>query len=104
MALPLCHLTYAEARRNLRLVANLAGTVGSSVIGKHKVVISDISRAGCRVEKAMNIQVGSTVVVTIQGLNPVGAQVRWVTASEIGLHFNRTLHPLIIAEILKSKI
>jgi hypothetical protein len=53
--------------------------------------VSDISQGGVRVESTAQFAVGTHVVVTILGLDPQPATVRWSDSGIYGLTFNRVV-------------
>lgn len=88
-----------DARRELRIPIALEGTMGSSLTGKRKVELQDISCLGCRVSTVLNLAADSYVVITIPSLSPIGAQVRWKTNEAVGLRFNTALHPMVVRRV-----
>ena len=61
---------------------------GSTVM-KAKAI--NISQGGLRVESWSDLTIGSNVVVSLHGLTPEAAQVKWRDGDHYGLVFNRTL-------------
>ena len=91
--------TPRDARRELRIPVSLEGVMGSTLVGRRKVELLDLSCYGCRVSTVLNLAIGSTVVITIEGLAPLGAQVRWLRQGDMGLRFNAALHPSVVTRI-----
>lgn len=91
--------TPRDARRELRIPVSLEGVMGSTLVGRRKVVLLDLSCYGCRVSTVLNLVIGSTVVITIADLAPLGAQVRWLRQGNMGLRFNTALHPTVVTRI-----
>ena len=61
---------------------------GASV---HRARAVNISQGGLKIECAADIAVGSNVVVSVNGLAPAPATVRWHDDASYGLTFNRAL-------------
>jgi len=95
--------TPPDARRELRISAELEGVLGSTHIGKRRVDLVDLSCSGCRVSTVLQLLEGSNLFVTIPGLAPLGAQVRWCADHQAGLRFHSALHPMVIRQILSSR-
>lgn len=62
----------------------------------------DISQGGVRVDCTEKLTVGGNVVVTIAGLDPEPAVVRWHRDGRYGLGFNRVMPLAILADWLRS--
>jgi hypothetical protein len=91
-----------DARKELRIPIALEGVVGSTRAGKRKIELLDISRMGCRVSTVLDLAIDHYVVVTIPGLAPLGAQVRWTTVLGTGLQFNTPLSSMVVDRIRAS--
>ncbi|MBC9033392.1 hypothetical protein IAG41_13430 [Sphingomonas sp. JC676] len=89
-----------DARKELRIPIALEGVMGSTLTGKRRVELQDISCMGCRVTTVLELAVDSYVVITIPGLAPMGAKVRWQTIHGAGLRFNSALHPMVVSRVL----
>jgi hypothetical protein len=88
-----------DARQELRVPVSLEGMMGNSQLGRRKVELLDLSCLGCRVGSVLNLAIGSHVVITLPDLAPLGAQVRWVRQGNIGLRFDRALHPMVASRV-----
>lgn len=63
----------------------------------HRSYACDISQGGVRITTELDLGIGSDVVVTLPGLPPVAAVVRWSDAGSYGLTFNTVLPlPLLV--------
>lgn len=93
----------AEARSELRLGVEIEVLLSGSKVGRQKVELRDISVSGCRIACVSNYPVGTTVIVTIPGLSPIGAQVRWSDIAFCGLKFNSPIHPLVADRIMARR-
>lgn len=64
----------------------------------HRVSALDVSQGGIKVATDRQLGMGSDVVVTLPGLAPVAAVVRWSDSGCYGLTFNKVLPlPLLVA-------
>ncbi len=73
---------------------------GASV---YRLRAGDISQGGIKVHCERPISPGSGVVVTMAGLEPLPAVVRWCESGQIGLTFNRSLPLHLLVEWLKQQ-
>ena len=89
-----------DARSGLRLEVEIEVTLSGSSVGRQKVELRDISVSGCRIACVSNYPVGTTVIVNLPGLSPIGAQVRWSDLAFCGLRFNAPMHPLVVDRIM----
>ena len=78
-------------RRALRRLVDCQARLSGSAMDAVTVTVTNISRAGCRIETLRRFPVGSALLITLPGLAPLGAQVRWSDGDRSGLRFN---HPL----------
>lgn len=92
--------THSDLRREMRAQVCIESVLGSSMLGKRKVELLDISNLGCRVSCSLDVPPGTYIVLTIPGLAPIGAQVRWSRQGGLGLRFGTPLHPLILERIV----
>jgi len=88
-----------DARNGLRLSVELEATLSGSRVGRQSVELWDISLSGCRIACVSNYPVETPVIITIPGLSPIGAQVRWSDLAFCGLRFNAPLHPFTVERI-----
>ena len=64
----------------------------------HRVKAADISQGGVKIACSAPMAIGAEVIVTITGLAPIPAVVRWRDADFYGITFNRALGlPLLVA-------
>ena len=92
--------TAPDARSALRLAVEIEVKLSGSSVGRQTAELRDISVTGCRVACVSNYPVGATVIVTIPGLAPIGAQVRWSDVAFCGLRFNAPIHPLVADRVV----
>lgn len=88
-----------DARRELRLAISVEGLIGSTRIGRQKVELIDLSCRGCRIGTVARLVVGNNLVVTLPGVAPLGAEIRWQDIGSAGLRFAVPLHPLIVERL-----
>ena len=61
--------------------------------GKIEVVVTDISREGCRLETDGSLEVGEKVEIKVDRYGSFAAQVQWIAGRQAGVRF---LDPLIL--------
>lgn len=61
----------------------------------YRVHIYDISPEGCRAEFVERPDVNEQLWIKFDGLDSLGADVRWVVGSKAGLKFQRSFHPAV---------
>lgn len=57
----------------------------------HRMRVRDVSQGGVKLEGAPTLGAGTELVVSLHGLNPQAAAVRWSGAGYLGVTFNRLL-------------
>jgi PilZ domain len=68
-----------------------------------RVVISDISEGGCRIDSlGLVMQTGDLVVVRPDGIEGLGGVVRWVKGHSAGIQFDRPLYPAVVDHLHKT--
>lgn len=55
----------------------------------------DISPGGCKVELVEAVDPSERVIVRLPAIEPLGAEVAWVSGNKAGLRFERALHPAV---------
>jgi hypothetical protein len=64
----------------------------------HRMRVCDISQGGVKVQCETPLPVGSDVVVTLAGIEPLHGVVRWTANDQMGINFNGTLAlPVLVA-------
>lgn len=61
----------------------------------YRVHIYDLSPEGCRAEFVERPEVGEQLWIKFDGLEPMGAEVRWIYGPKAGLKFMRSFHPAV---------
>ena len=69
----------------------------------HRSKAVNISQGGVRIECASDLTVGGDVVVTLAGLAPAPAVVRWKDGGTYGLTFNRVLALPVLVQWLQGQ-
>lgn len=89
-----------EPRSAFRLSAEIDAAPGGSLVDCQVVEVKDLSSLGCRTSCVSSYPVGISVIISIPGLAPVGAQVRWTDGAFCGLRFDAPLHPLVVQRVV----
>ena len=55
--------------------------------GEHTVLVTDISREGCRLETAELLKIGENVQIEVPKYGTYPAQIRWALGNECGAVF-----------------
>ena len=61
--------------------------------GRIEVVVTDISREGCRLETDGSLEIGEQVEIKVERYGSFAAQIRWIAGKQAGARF---LDPLIL--------
>ena len=61
--------------------------------GKIDVIVTDISREGCRLETDGSLEIGEQVEIKVERYGSFAAQIRWIAGKQAGARF---LDPLIL--------
>lgn len=93
----------ANARSQLRIPVSIEGGIANSAMGRRPATLVDLSSQGCRIDWPFGAAVDTLVVLTIPGLAPIGARIRWTNATHIGLAFNTPLHPSVLDQIVGTR-
>jgi hypothetical protein len=63
-------------------------------------VTLDLSCHGVRLAAMERLRIGEALWITLPGLPPRRATVKWVQAFEVGCQFDAPLHPAVLDQIL----
>lgn len=66
-----------------------------------KIMVTDLSRTGCRAETLSKLYVHDRIWVTLPGFTPIEAVIRWVKPTEFGAQWSAPLHESIFDHIRK---
>ena len=90
-------------RRSERLDVVMAAHCRSRTGFVDRVVISDITREGCRVASAaLTVRAGDPVVVKMQSLEGVCGIVRWVLGHTAGIEFTAPLYGPVVEHLHRT--
>ncbi|UUL83546.1 PilZ domain-containing protein [Sphingomonas qomolangmaensis] len=89
----------SEQRAHCRLSLSAQGRISEPYQGQHSVELLDISASGARIATFRQFQVGQAIYVTIDKLQAIKCDVRWVKPGEIGVSFDRPLHVSVVDHI-----
>lgn len=68
-----------------------------------RVVISDISEGGCRIDSlGLILGVGDMVVVRPEGLEGLCGVIRWIKGHSAGIEFERPLYPAVVDHLHRT--
>ena len=90
-------------RRSPRLQLVLPARCRSRSGFADRVVISDISEGGCRIDSmALVMGVDDLVVVHPEGIEGLGGVIRWVKGHSAGIAFDRPLYPAVVDHLHRT--
>ena len=67
----------------------------------YRLQVFDISPDGCKIELVDNPQLQERVLIKLDGIEPLAAEVCWVEGSCAGLRFQRSFHPAVFDLLLE---
>lgn len=68
-----------------------------------RVMISDISAGGCRIDSlGLVMGVGDLVVVRPEGLEGLTGVIRWIKGHSAGIAFDRALYPAVVDHLHRT--
>ena len=82
-----------HTKRAPRVDTRFKATLIDSDGGKHDVVVTDISREGCRLESDGLLKIGENVKLEVPKYGLFPAQIRWALGNEAGAVF---LEPIFL--------
>lgn len=74
-------------KRSPRVDTRFNATLVNSEGSKHAVVVTDISREGCRLETKELLKIGEKVQIEVPKYGTYPAQIRWALGNEAGAVF-----------------
>jgi len=90
-------------RRSNRVALVLPAKVRSRSGFLDRVVISDLSALGCRIDSlALILQPGDQVVVRPEGLEGLCGVIRWVKNHSAGIEFDRALYAPVVEHLQRQ--
>jgi PilZ domain len=88
-----------DERRADRVVLTFKAGLRPLGGSKFTTNILDLSVTGFRCKTSYILRVGEQVSLTIPGLAPIPAHVRWAAEFEYGCSFDKSLHPAVLDHI-----
>lgn len=76
-----------QIKRAPRVDTRVQTTLIDSDGGRHKVLVTDISREGCRMETEELLKIGEVVQIEVPKYGTFAAQIRWALGNEAGAVF-----------------
>ncbi|HTK58806.1 MAG TPA: PilZ domain-containing protein [Sphingomicrobium sp.] len=76
-----------QIKRSPRVDTRFKATLIDSDGGRHDVIVTDISREGCRLEAEDMLKIGETVQLEVPKYGLFPAQIRWALGNEAGAIF-----------------
>lgn len=80
-------------QRAPRVSTNYGAALTDADGGKIEVIVTDISREGCRLETDGSLEIGEQVDIKVERYGSFAAQIRWIAGRQAGARF---LDPLIL--------
>lgn len=66
------------------------------------VTVTDLSRKGCRIKtNGLELRVGESVAVRLEGLESLLATVRWIDGQFMGIEFDYPLHSAVVDHLCR---
>ncbi|URW76602.1 PilZ domain-containing protein [Sphingomonas donggukensis] len=87
-------------RRVPRAPVSLDARVGRGGLDRALCKVTDLSIHGARLQTYSAMKKGSMIWLTLPGIGPVAATVRWSDDFEAGCEFRHPLDPLAFAELV----
>jgi hypothetical protein len=76
-----------QIKRAPRVDTRFKATLIDSDGGKHSVLVTDISREGCRLETPVLLKIGEHIQIEVPKYGTYPAQIRWALGNEAGAVF-----------------
>lgn len=76
-----------DDRQDSRQLLNLTGLLTSPLFEKYGVVVTELSRQGCRIHVGADLAVGTFVTLAMPGLGSVKGWIVWQKREEVGIAF-----------------
>ncbi|WP_033919958.1 PilZ domain-containing protein [Sphingomonas sp. 37zxx] len=89
----------SEQRAYCRISLSAPARVSEPYYGQHAVELLDISPSGARIATFRQFQVDQNIYLTIDTMQAIKCDVRWVVPGEIGVSFCNRLHPSVVDHI-----
>ena len=76
-----------QVNRPPRIDTRYEGTLTDSDGGKMQVIVTDISRSGCRLQLDGSLRIGERVELEVSRYGKYTATIRWMLGNEAGAEF-----------------
>lgn len=90
-----------DNRATLRKAVKLDARVRDRTQSRFAIRILDLSMTGFRGETAFTLRPGSTVWITLPGLQGLEATIAWQRGEQVGAAFRQPLHPAVFEHIVE---
>ena len=94
-------LSPAESRAAERCAMSTAAVIREPGSGHFSILVKDLSATGFRCDTSHQLNPGVRVWVTLAGLAPLEAEVKWRDGFYYGFAFARPLYPAVFDHIRK---
>jgi hypothetical protein len=84
-----------QPRRHERVSVEGEVVMGRAGKNNYRVHVYDLSPNGCRAEFVERPELNERLWIKFEGLEPIGAEVRWIVGPKAGLKFMRSFHPAV---------
>jgi hypothetical protein len=84
-----------QPRRHERVSVEGEVVMGRAGKNNYRVHIYDLTPEGCRAEFVERPELHEKLWIKFDGLEPLGADVRWLSGPKAGLKFMRSFHPAV---------
>ena len=84
-----------QPRRHERVSVEGEVVLGRAGKNNYRVHVYDLSPDGCRAEFVERPELNERLWIKFDGLEPIGAEVRWIVGPKAGLRFLRGFHPAV---------
>ena len=93
-------LEYPEKRRAIRHSARIRAMLHGLGTRPRRVIVTDLSSRGFRIQLDEEVRPGHLVTVEIDGLSPINAFIVWQDGEQVGCKFLTELHPALVEAAL----
>lgn len=92
-----------DLRREQRHMVHVAGRYRPRHGNSRDIWIKDLSEYGCRFfDKFSVLELGKQILVRIDYIGPIPAEVKWRDRSNVGVEFESALHPSVMTHIIRE--
>lgn len=92
-----------DLRREKRYSIAVAGHYRRGTGVRFEIAIRNLSEFGCQFsDYAGRLDEGAEISVRIGAIGPIGAQVKWIRARQVGVEFEQPLYPSVLDYILAN--